>query len=127
MNLILILNNEFLLSANDHVLRLSYIQAQSVCFEPGIQPRQITDHYFFKFIKIRTLKTYVCTGCPNKRLPFEVKRQCRMFEFECLNSLMSPGMRKTLELGFFMLTLRINLRTFGLIGDLKHSNSNMRH
>ena len=59
-------------------------------------------------------------GVLKKRLPFEVKRQCRMFEFECLNSLMSPGMRKTLELGIFMLTLRINLRIFGLIGDLKH-------
>ena len=28
-----------------------------------------------------------------KRLPFEVKRQCRMFEFEFLNSLMSTRMR----------------------------------
>ena len=65
-------------------------------------------------------------GVPKKRLPFEVKRQCRMLEFECLNSLMSPGMRKTLELGIFMLTLQINLRILGLIG-LKHSNSNMRH
>ena len=51
-----------------------------------------------------------------RRLPFEVKRQCRMFEFKCLNSLMSPGMRKTLELGIFMLTLRINLRV--LMGSL---------
>ena len=64
-------------------------------------------------------------GVPKEGLPFEVKRQCRMFEFECLNSLMSPGMRKTLELGIFMLTLRNNLRILGLIGDLKHSNSNM--
>ena len=62
-------------------------------------------------------------GVPKKRLPFEVKRQSRMFEFECLNSLMIPGMRKT----FFMLTVRINLRIPGLIGDLKHSNSNMRY
>ena len=44
-------------------------------------------------------------GVPKKRLPCEVKHQCCMFEFECLNSLMSPGMRKTLELGIFMLTL----------------------
>ena len=47
---------------------------------------------------------FSCTiiqAVPKKRLPFEVKRQCRMFEFECLNSLMSPGMRKTLELGIF--------------------------
>ena len=44
-------------------------------------------------------------GVPKKRLAFDVKRQCRMFEFECLNSLMSPGVRKTLELGIFMLTL----------------------
>ena len=51
----------------------------------------------------------------------------RIFEFECLNSLMSLEMRKTLKLGIFMLTLRINLRILGLIGDLKHSNSNMRH
>ena len=42
-----------------------------------------------------------------------------MFEIECLNSLMSPGMRKTLELGIFMLTLRIDLRILGLIGGLK--------
>ena len=70
---------------------------------------------------------HVVQGVPKKRLPFEVKRQCRMFEFECLNFLISPGMRKTLELVIFMLTLRINLRILGLIGDLKHSNSNMRH
>ena len=70
---------------------------------------------------------YLLQGVPKKRLPFEVKRQCRMFEFECLNSLMSPGMRKTLELGIFILTLRMNLRIFGLIGDLKHSNAIMRH
>ena len=43
-----------------------------------------------------------------------------------LNALMSPGVRKTLELGIFMLTLRINLRILGLTGDLKHSNLNMR-
>ena len=29
---------------------------------------------------------------PKKRLPFEVKCYCRMFKFECLNSLMSLGM-----------------------------------
>ena len=33
------------------------------------------------------------------------------------NSLMSPGMRKTLELGIFMLTLRINLR---ILGNMRH-------
>ena len=27
------------------------------------------------------------TGCPKKRLHFEVKRKCRMSEFKCLNSL----------------------------------------
>ena len=75
------------------------------------------------------LKNYVhvLQGVPKKRLPFEVRRQCRIFEFECLNSLMSLEMRKTLKLGIFMLTLRINLLILGLTGDLKHSNSNMRH
>ena len=37
------------------------------------------------------------TVCPKKRLPFEVKRWCRMFEFECFNSLMSPRLRKLIR------------------------------
>ena len=67
------------------------------------------------------------TGCPKKWLPFEVKRLCRMFEFECFKSLMSSGIRQTLELRIAMHALRINLRILGLIMELKHSNSSMRH
>ena len=36
-------------------------------------------------------------------------------------------MRKTLELKIFIHALRIDLRILGLIRELKHSNSNMRH
>ena len=33
---------------------------------------------------------------PEKRLPFEIKQQCRAFEFECFSSLMSARMRTSL-------------------------------
>ena len=41
--------------------------------------------------------THPVKGIPKKRLPFEVKRKCRMFEFECFKSLMSPRMRKSIR------------------------------
>ena len=54
------------------------------------------------------------TGCPKKWLPFEVK--CAACS--SLNAL---------ELRIAMHALRINLRILGLIRELKHSNSSMRH
>ena len=67
-----------------------------------------------------------------KAIPFEIKRQCRAFEFECFNSLMSPRMRSSLPQRFFMPTLQVNLicsakiTQNGLNRELKHSNSNVQ-
>ena len=33
---------------------------------------------------------------PKNVIPFEIKRQCRAFEFECFNSLMNTRMRNSL-------------------------------
>ena len=42
-----------------------------------------------------TLPFYI-QRVPEKRLPFEIKQQCRALEFDCFNSLMSPKMRSSL-------------------------------
>ena len=49
---------------------------------------------------------------PEKRLPFEVKRQFPTFEFECFNSLISPRMCKRLLQRIFMHALQINSKSF---------------
>ena len=51
-----------------------------------------------KTIRLLALDFYaVVQGVPKKRLPLEFKCYCCMFEFECLNSLMSLRMRKSIR------------------------------
>ena len=57
----------------------------------------------------------------------EVKRECLMFEFEYFNSLMSPRMREIICNACIKILHSNVLHILGLIRELKHSNSNMRH
>ena len=41
-------------------------------------------------------KDFIIQCVPEKRLPFDIKQQCRAFEFECFNSLMSPKLHNSL-------------------------------
>ena len=47
---------------------------------------------FFIYLRLNSHKLLNHTNksitvCPEKRLPFEVQRECRTFEFKCFNSL----------------------------------------